>query len=71
MAVSSHALRRTQNGSDTEGGTVAARGNMVFDPNTGAPDGSGREVYTLHGQPNIIPVAAPMQKAAIAASSSE
>jgi hypothetical protein len=46
----------------TEGGTVAARANMVFDPNTGAPDGSGRAVYSLHGQPNIIPVAAPMQK---------
>ncbi|HEY7210282.1 MAG TPA: TonB-dependent receptor [Bryobacteraceae bacterium] len=46
----------------TEGGTIAARDGMVFDPNTGAPDGSGRKVFTLHGQPNVIPVAAPMQK---------
>ena len=46
----------------TEGGTVAARGNMVFDPNTGNPDGSGRQVYSKGGQVNIIPVAAPMQK---------
>ncbi len=46
----------------TEGGTTAARDNMVFNPNTGNADGSGRSVYTLHGQPNIIPVAAPMQK---------
>ncbi len=46
----------------TEGGTVAARDGMVFNPNTGLPDGSGRQAYTLHGQPNMIPVAAPMQK---------
>ncbi|HLH02525.1 MAG TPA: TonB-dependent receptor [Bryobacteraceae bacterium] len=46
----------------TEGGTIAARDGMVFDPNTGAANGSGREAYTVHGQPNIIPVAAPMQK---------
>ncbi|HEX4166490.1 MAG TPA: TonB-dependent receptor, partial [Bryobacteraceae bacterium] len=50
----------------TEGGTTAARANMVFDPNTGVTSGpmagSGREAYTVHGQPNIIPVAAPMQK---------
>ena len=46
----------------TEGGTIAARDGMVFNPNSGAADGSGRQAYTLHGQPNIIPVAAPMQK---------
>src|SRR6185437_9708280 len=47
----------------TEGGSVAARAGMVFNPYTGDPTtGSGREAYTLHGQPNIIPVAAPMQK---------
>ncbi|MBV8812557.1 MAG: TonB-dependent receptor [Acidobacteriaceae bacterium] len=46
----------------TEGGTVAARDGMVFNPNTGAADGSGREAYTVNGQPNMIPVTAPMQK---------
>lgn len=46
----------------TEGGSIPARAGMVFDPNTGNPDGSGREAYTVNGQPNIIPVAAPMQK---------
>lgn len=46
----------------TEGGSTPARGNMVFNPNTGASDGSGRSVYSLNGQPNIIPVAPPMQK---------
>ncbi len=46
----------------TEGTTVAARDGMVFNPNTGNPDGSGRQAYTLNGQPNMIPVAAPMQK---------
>src|SRR6185437_2388772 len=40
----------------TEGGTIAARDGMVFNPNTGAADGSGRQAYTLHGQPNIVPV---------------
>jgi hypothetical protein len=47
----------------TEGGSVAARAGMVFNPYTGdLTTGSGREAYTLNGQPNIIPVAAPMQK---------
>lgn len=46
----------------SEGGTTAARAGMVFNPNTGAADGSGRSAYTVNGQPNIIPVAAPMQK---------
>ena len=40
----------------TEGGTVAAQGGMIFDPNTGNPDGTGREAITTGGQPNIIPV---------------
>ncbi len=47
----------------TEGGSAPARGNMVFDPNTGDPNtGAGRQVYSKNGQVNIIPVAAPMQK---------
>ncbi len=46
----------------TEGRTIAAQANMIFNPNTGNADGSGRQVYTVNGQPNIIPVAAPMQK---------
>ena len=47
----------------TEGGSVPARGGMVFNPNTGDPNtGSGRQAYTLNGQPNIVPVSPPMQK---------
>ncbi len=46
----------------TEGNFVPAQANMVFDPNTGAADGSGRSVYSKNGQVNVIPVAAPMQK---------
>ncbi len=46
----------------TEGGTAPARGNMVFNPNTGDPNtGAGRQVYAQNGQVNIVPVAAPMQ----------
>ena len=47
----------------TEGNTVAARGGMVFDPNTGDPaTGSGRQVFARNGVVNIVPVAAPMAK---------
>ncbi len=47
----------------TAGTSVAARAGMVFDPSTGNPaDGTGRSVYALNGQVNVIPVAAPMQK---------
>ncbi len=47
----------------TEGRTVPAQANMVFDPNTGDPTtGAGRSVYSKNGQVNVIPVAAPMQK---------
>jgi hypothetical protein len=46
----------------TEGGTIPAQAGMVFNPNTGNPDGSGRQAYTKNGVPNMIPVAAPMQK---------
>ncbi len=44
----------------TEGGSVPAQGGMVFDPNTGNPDGTGREAITTGGQVNIVPVAAPI-----------
>ena len=40
----------------TEGGTIAARAGMIFDPTTGNPDGTGRVAITTGGQANIIPV---------------
>jgi len=39
----------------TEGGVIQAQQNMVFDPNTGNPDGSGRQAFTIVGVPNMIP----------------
>jgi hypothetical protein len=42
----------------TEGGTIQARQNMVFDPNTGNSDGSGREAFTVNGVANMIPASA-------------
>jgi hypothetical protein len=39
----------------TEGGTIQAQENMVFDPTTGNPDGTGRSVFTIGGVPNMIP----------------
>jgi hypothetical protein len=39
----------------TEGATIAARQNMVFDPATGKPDGTGRSAFTVGGIPNMIP----------------
>jgi hypothetical protein len=44
----------------TEGGSIAAQGGMVFDPNTGSPLGAGREAITTGGQVNVIPVAKPL-----------
>jgi Carboxypeptidase regulatory-like domain/TonB dependent receptor len=44
----------------TEGATTAARAGMVFNPATGNADGTERQAYTQGGQPNIVPVAAPM-----------
>src|SRR5579871_2130399 len=41
----------------TEGGLVQAQSGMVFAPNTGNPDGSGRQAITTGGQVNVIPVA--------------
>src|SRR5579864_1505677 len=40
----------------TEGGSIAAQAGMVFAPNTGNPDGSGRQAITSGGRPNIISV---------------
>jgi hypothetical protein len=42
----------------TEGGTIQAQQNMVFNPNTGNPDGSGKEAFTVNGVPNMIPAGA-------------
>jgi Carboxypeptidase regulatory-like domain/TonB dependent receptor len=44
----------------TGGGSVPAQGGMVFDPNTGNPDGSGRKAITTNGQVNVIPVPQPL-----------
>jgi hypothetical protein len=46
----------------TEGATVAARAGMVFDPNSGSLDGSGRKAISTGGQVNVLTPAAPMQK---------
>lgn len=46
----------------TEGSMVPAQGGMIFDPNTGNPDGTGREAITTNGQVNVIPVAPPITK---------
>jgi hypothetical protein len=40
----------------TEGGSVAARGGMIFDPTTGAEDGSGRDAISNGGQINVLTV---------------
>ena len=42
----------------TEGGTIQAQQNMVFDPTSGNPDGTGRKAFTVGGVPNMIPGAA-------------
>jgi hypothetical protein len=44
----------------TEGGSVPAQGGMVFEPNTGSPDGSGRQAITTNGQVNVITVPKPL-----------
>jgi len=41
----------------TEGGTIQAQQNMVFDWMTGNPDGTGRSAFTMNGVPNMIPSA--------------
>jgi hypothetical protein len=38
----------------TEGGLVAARTGMVFDPLSGNPDGSGRSAFSCNGKLNVI-----------------
>jgi len=42
----------------TEGGSIQAQENLVFNPNTGNPDGSGRQAFTVNGVPNMIPASA-------------
>ena len=44
----------------TEGQTVAAQAGMVFDPRTGNPDGTGRQVVATGGRVNVLTPAAPM-----------
>ena len=39
----------------TEGGTIQAQQNMVFDPTSGNADGTGRKAFTVGGAPNRIP----------------
>jgi hypothetical protein len=39
----------------TEGATVPLQQGMVFDPTTGNPDGTGREVFSSGGVLNVIP----------------
>ena len=46
----------------TEGQTVAARAGMVFDPNSGNSDGTGRQALSTGGQVNVLTPAAPMTK---------
>lgn len=49
----------------TEGGTTALRQGMVFDPYSGATDGTGRSVFASNGKVNVIPTSrlnAPMMK---------
>ncbi|HUJ21774.1 MAG TPA: TonB-dependent receptor [Bryobacteraceae bacterium] len=46
----------------TEGQQVPAQAGMVFDPHTGNPDGSGREVEATNGRTNVLTPAAPMAK---------
>jgi hypothetical protein len=55
-SVSSTACGNSQLVRTTEGGTTAARGNMVFDPTSGNADGSGRAVYSRNGVVNAVPV---------------
>lgn len=49
----------------TEGGSVALREGMIFDPYSGNLDGTGRSVFSSAGQVNVIPAArlnGPMMK---------
>ncbi len=39
----------------TEGNFVQPQAGMVFDPNTGNPDGSGRQAVSYQGQLNVFP----------------
>ncbi|MGH9430653.1 MAG: TonB-dependent receptor domain-containing protein [Terriglobia bacterium] len=46
----------------TQGTMVPAQGGMVFDPNTGNSDGTGREAISTGGQVNVLTVPAPLTK---------
>lgn len=49
----------------TEGGTTPLRQGMIFDPYSGATDGTGRAVFSSNGRVNVIPTSrlnAPMMK---------
>lgn len=46
----------------TEGQSVAAQSGMIFDPRSGNPDGSARQVVSTGGRINVLTPAAPMQK---------
>jgi len=39
----------------TEGGSVALREGMIFDPFTGSLNGTGRSVFSSGGRLNVIP----------------
>ncbi len=39
----------------TEGGSAQLRQGMIFDPYTGATDGSGRSVFSSNGRLNVLP----------------
>jgi hypothetical protein len=36
---------------------IQAQQNMIFDPTTGNPDGTGRQAFTVNGVPNMLPAA--------------
>ncbi len=46
----------------TEGTSVPAQTGMIFDPNTGNPDGSGRHAFSSGGRVNVVTPSAPMTK---------
>ncbi|HUY12169.1 MAG TPA: TonB-dependent receptor [Terriglobia bacterium] len=46
----------------TQGTQVPAQAGMVFDPNTGNADGTGRQAISTGGQVNVLTVPAPLTK---------
>jgi len=43
----------------TDGGSVALRQGMIFDPSRGNQDGTGSSVFSSGGRLNVIPVSRP------------